>query len=261
MTPYDGRHPLLTIVTVCRNEASRIQRTMDAILGQSDQAFEWIVVDGASTDGTLDLLRRGQPTLSRLISEPDQGLYDAMNKGIRAAHGEYILFLNAGDRLENPDVVRLFREKSFNADIVVGDMLVLFPDGREQLRKSTENPLDRDLLYWRSFPHPATFIKRSLFEKWGLYDLSFQITADREFFVRAVVRHGAACVPWNHCVSIFTNDGISASLENRKRLYRERQRIHRMHYPARYRWRRDFNEAWGGIIHRIRQRINAHPEL
>lgn len=249
--------PVLSIITICRNEVSRIQRTIDSVIHQSDPGFEWIVVDGASTDGTVDILRRHQPPISRLISEPDQGPYDAMNKGTRAAHGEFTLFLNAGDRLENKDVVRVFREKAFSADMVVGDIRVIFPDGREQYRWSEERPLDRDFLYWRSFPHQATFIKRALFEKIGPYDLSFKIAADREFFVRAIVRHGATCATWNHCVSLFTNDGISASLKNRKQLFHEVRRIRRRHYPIRYRWRRDFNEAWGAMIHYFRKRIRG----
>ncbi len=256
MTP-----PLLSIITVCRNEASRIQRTIDSVLQQSDSAFEWIVVDGASTDGTLDILRRCKAPLSHLISEPDQGLYDAMNKGIQAAQGEYTLFLNAGDWLENKDVVRLFREQAFCADIVVGDILIRFSNGREQLRRSTDHPLNGDLLYWRCFPHAATFIKRMLFADWGSYDLSFQISADREFFTRAVIRHKATCIPWNHCVSVFTNDGISASMQNRRQLERERKRIRRMHYPAWYRWRRELNEGWVRMLHRIYQRIKVSKDV
>ena len=248
----------LSIITICRNEVSRIRRTIDSVIQQSDPEFEWIVVDGASTDGTLDLLQLHQPPISRLISEPDQGLYDAMNKGIHIASGEFILFLNAGDRLQNQEVVRAFRSKAFTADVVVGDIHVVFEDSREQYRKSSENYLDRDLLYWRSFPHQVTFIKRALFEKFGTYDLSFKIASDWEFFARVIANHEVSVAAWNYCVAVFTNDGISARLENRKQLRHERQRIRKMHYPARYRWRRDFNEAWGRMIHHIRQKIRKH---
>jgi len=247
--------PPLTIITVCYNEAHRIGRTVDSLTAQTSRSFEWIVVDGASTDGTLDLLQRYQPHISCLISEPDHGLYDAMNKGIEMATGEYILFLNAGDFLQNREVVTAFHKRAGTADIVVGNMHIVYPDGREKDRKSSEKSLDRELLYWRSFDHQVTFIKRALFEKFGTYDLSFRIMADWEFFARVVVRHGASVEPWDHCVSVYTFDGISARLENRQQLYRERQRIRKMHYPARYRWRRDFNEAWGALIHNIRQQI------
>jgi glycosyltransferase involved in cell wall biosynthesis len=245
----------LSIITICRNEVSRIQRTIDSVIQQSDSEFEWIVVDGASTDGTLDLLQRYQPHIFRLISEPDRGLYDAMNKGIGMAGGGFILFLNAGDFLQNLEVVRAFHKRASKADIVVGDIHIVYPDGSEKYRKSAEQRLDKELLYWRSFDHQGTFIKRALFEKFGSYDLSFKILADWEFFARSVVSHEASVEAWDHCVAVYTFDGISARLENRQQLYRERQRIRKMHYPARYRWRRDFNEAWGAMIHRIRQQI------
>ena len=245
----------LSIITVCRNEAGRIQRTIDSLVLQSDCEYEWIIVDGASTDGTLDLLRRHQPSISQIISEPDNGLYDAMNKGIRAATGEFILFMNAGDTFENRDVVSSFREEAFDADLVVGDVRVLFPDGREQYRESSEKNLDSVLLYWRSLPHQATFIRRTLFEKYGLYDISFKIAADWEFFARVIMRHHVPITAWSHCMAVYTNDGISARLENRKQLRQERYRIRHMHYPAIYRWRRDFNEAWGALLHRIRQQV------
>lgn len=245
----------LSFITVCRNEISRIQRTIDSVIQQSDSNFEWVLVDGASTDGTLDLLQHYQPHISYLVSEPDRGLYDAMNKGIGMATGEYILFLNAGDFLQNREVVKAFHERAGTADIVVGDIHIVYPDGREKCRKSSEKNLDRELLYWRSFDHQVTFIKRELFEKFGTYDLSFKILADWEFFARVVVNHKASVEAWDHCVSVYTFDGISARLENRQQLYLERQRIRKMHYPARYRWRRDFNEAWGAMIHKIRQQI------
>lgn len=249
------KKPLLSIITVCRNEVSRIQRTIDSVMQQSDSEFEWIVVDGASTDGTLELLQGYQPHISYLISEPDHGLYDAMNKGIGMATGEYILFLNAGDFLQNREVVTAFHKGAGTADIVVGDMHIVYPDGREKYRKSSEKSLDRELLYWRSFDHQVTFIKRELFEKFGTYDVSFRILADWEFFARVVVCHKASVAAWDQCVTVYTYDGISARLENRQQLYRERQRIRRMYYPARYRWRRNFNETWGAMIHRIRQQI------
>jgi glycosyltransferase involved in cell wall biosynthesis len=247
----------LSIITVCRNEVSRIQRTVDSVRGQSDAGFEWIVVDGASTDGTVDLLRRHVPPISRLISEPDRGLYDAMNKGILAARGTYVLFLNAGDQLDGAEVVRAFIAQAFSGDLIIGNLRVLMPDGTEHHRKSGDAALDRDRLYWRSYPHPATFIRRSLFARFGLYDATFRISADWEFFARLVARHGITGFAWDHDVAIFTNDGISARPENRTLMLKEKRRIHKLHYPAPYRWRRELNEHWGDLIHTLRQRLGT----
>ena len=248
----------LTIITICRNEISRIQRTLDSIQSQSCQDFEWIAVDGGSTDGTLALLEKQSPLLSRILSGPDRGIYDAMNKGILAASGDYILFINAGDWLENRNVVSNFINQAFKTDLVVGDIRVIYPDGHEQYRGSQDRPIDPALLYWRSLPHQATFIKRTLFTQFGPYDLSFTIAGDWEFFARVLITHGATRMAWPYCVSVYTNDGISAVPENRQRLHAERQRIRHRYYPAHYRWRREFNEAWGRTVHRLRTR-NATP--
>ena len=250
--------PLLSIITVCRNEFSRIHGTLDSVINQSDTAFEWIVVDGASTDGTLNLLQSHQQHISRLISEPDEGLYEAMNKGIQAASGQYVIFLNAGDRLENRDVVTKFRKEAFTADLVIGNLRVQYSDGQEQYRKSIDCPLNADRLYWRSYPHPATFIRRDLFARFGLYDLTMPIAADWEFFVRVVVRHGVTCVAWDHGLAIFPNDGISASSANKEKILQQRQRIRQMYYPTLYRWRRGINEAWGRLLNHTRQNLNRY---
>ena len=251
--------PLLSIVTVCRNKANRIQATIDSVAAQTDQGFEWIVVDGASTDGTRELLQSQQEKFSRILSEPDSGLYAAMNKGIGLASGEYLLFLNAGDTLENNSVVQAFKQAHFTADLVVGDIRVVYPGRGEQYRSSHAHALDSNLLYWRTFPHPSTFIARRLFTRFGPYDLSFQILADWEFFVRVVTLHGASAHQWSHCVAVFTNDGISASPANRARLHREQALLRRKHYPLGYRLRREFNDTWGILLHRLRETFKLVP--
>jgi len=205
------------------------------------------------------MLELHRARISKLISEPDQGLYDAMNKGIQAARGKYILFLNAGDRLAHKNVVSVFQKESFTAEIIVGDIRVIMADGREFFRTSLEKPLDQNLLYWRSLPHQATFVKKELFDKFGVYDLSFKIIADWEFFARVIVRHHIPPVAWSHCVSVYANNGVSANLGNRLQLRQERQRIRQLHFPLHYRWRRNFNEGWGGLIHRIRTQIRTNP--
>lgn len=248
--------PRLSIITVCRNEVSRIQATMDSIIGQSCLSFEWIVVDGASTDGTLDILQRHKNHITRLISEPDQGLYEAMNKGIAAAKGDFLLFMNAGDCLENTEVVRSFLGNAFTNDLIVGDIRIILKDGRELYRHSTDKKLDADLLYWRTLPHQATFIKRNLFEKFGDYDLSFKLASDWEFFARVIARHGVRPSAWSHCIAVYPHDGISARLENRPQITLERNRIRKTHYSCRYRWRRAFNESWGSLIHWFRLRLS-----
>ena len=245
-------HPMrLSIVTVCKNESDRIGRTAASIGIQAGGGFEWIVVDGGSADGTLETLERTGVRPARWTTGPDEGIYDAMNRGVGMAQGEYLLFLNAGDVLAGPGTVLAFLGADVAADLGVGGLTVVYRDGTVQHRPAAPEELGMERLYWRSFPHPATFIRRDLFARMGLYDRSFRVAADWEFFARSV-RGGASVQALEFDVAVFTNDGFSADPANRGLLRRETARIRRRHYPAAYRWRRDLNEGWGRLVQRWR---------
>jgi glycosyltransferase involved in cell wall biosynthesis len=252
----DSEKPMLSIITVCRNEVSRIQTTINSILHQSNMDFEWIVVDGASSDGTLDRIHAQQPPRTILITGPDKGIYDAMNKGVRLAHGTYLLFLNAGDWLADDRVLEDFTRQSPREDLVIADILIRYPDGREQYRPSAACGADRDYLYWRSLPHQATFIRRSLFASYGDFDTSFRIAADWEFFARTILRHNASVLKWPRCATVFPNDGFSADPANVHIRNQDRCRIRRRHFPLHYRVRRNCNENWGRLITWLRNHMN-----
>lgn len=250
--------PSLTIITVCYNEVQRIARTADSVASQTSRSFEWIVVDGASSDGTLSLLDAYRRHVTRLVSEPDGGVYDAMNKAIRMAQGDYLLFLNGGDWLADSGVVEDFVAMERWADIVVGDILVHYADGHEQYRASRDAAADRDYLYWRSLPHQATFIRRDLFTRHGSYNVHLTVAADWDFFVRVILCHGASIERWARLVSVFTHDGISAIPHYRRQFCADRSRIRRNYYPLSYRVRRWLNESWGKFVHYFRCRFRRH---
>ena len=112
--------PLLSVITICYNE-KQIERTCQSIVNQTWQDFEWIVVDGGSTDGTLDILNKYRNRINILISEPDEGIYDAQNKGIKLAHGQYLNFMNGGDAFYNSTVLeKVFKDKDQTADVLYG---------------------------------------------------------------------------------------------------------------------------------------------
>ncbi|OGV44743.1 MAG: hypothetical protein A2X46_16525 [Lentisphaerae bacterium GWF2_57_35] len=245
----------LTIVTVCRNEQARIEKTLDSVVKQACRDFEWIVLDGASTDGTLAILEKYKERMSILRSEPDRGIYDAMNKAIGLATGEYLLFLNGGDWLADDRVVGDYLERNLQEDVVIGDILVRYPGGREQYRPSEKIGPMYDHLYWRSLPHQSTFIRRELFLQHGLYNEQFKIIADWEFFLRAILRGGATVARWARNVAVFTHDGISASPAHRQLFCKERIRMRRMYYPWVYRFRREANEILGRTVNRMRQKL------
>jgi len=229
--------PPLSIITVCFNEAARIALTCDSIVKQTFQEFEWIVIDGGSTDGTLDILKQYAHRMNYFVSEPDRGIYHAMNKGIAQAHGTYLLFLNGGDYLHEFDTLSTVfnSHQSFEADLLHGDLLFERPTGLKRYAPDSTNPYD--MLVKRTFPHPATFIKRGLFERYGLYNDSLKIAADLEFFLRVLVsnkqrkQHSVKHLPV--VIAVFENsEGISS--KNREQRLAESTMVRKQHYPAWY---------------------------
>lgn len=214
-------HPKLSIITICRNE-KYIEETCRSIAEQVFKDFEWIVIDGASDDGTVDVLERYRKHMSYFVSEPDSGRYNAMNKGILQAKGEYLLFLNGGDSLFDAAVLeRLFNYQAVHAiaerlrpkleaDILYGQV-VARETGFMPWPLWSVGPQDFSTYFRsRSLPHQATFIRRESFEKFGLYDESYQFAGDYEWFIRAIVKHKAATEYLPFIVSIYNFLGVSS---------------------------------------------------
>lgn len=173
-------NPKVSIITVCYNEENGIEDTCRSVVSQDYKNYEWIVIDGGSTDKTLGILDRYKSNISVLISEKDSGVYDAMNKGILLARGEYLLFLNGGDYFFESDVLeKSFAENLYDADILYGNCCVLMEDGGKQILNFAEN-INKYYFLDVCINHQSTFIKRNLFERFGLYDQNYKILADYE---------------------------------------------------------------------------------
>ena len=168
---------VLTIITINRNNAAGLEKTMQSVLSQTRTDYEYVVVDGASTDGSVAVIERLAPAFGdrlKWISEPDKGIYNAMNKGIRMATGEYIQILNSGDSLVSPDVTdKMYAalEKEGHPSILYGNMLKDFPDGHIHRDQGFAGE-DITLLgmYIGTLNHSPAYIRRSLFDKYGPYD-------------------------------------------------------------------------------------------
>lgn len=225
----------LTFITVCKNEVDRIERAAISLCNQNSDQFEWIIVDGNSTDGTLDKLHPYEKIISKLVSEPDNSIYDAMNKGIKLSSDGYLLFLNAGDYLADSMVVSDFVNRAESADIILGNIIVKFPSGKTKYRKSTDPIVNiPDGLYRRSFMHQATFFNRKIFKEYGLYDTRYKIAGDYEFYVRCLIKYNASFSSWDRLISIYTQDGKSSNPKN-KTLICEKKRLRRKYFPLKYR--------------------------
>ena len=176
--------PPISVIVVCKNPGSRLAAALDSVWSQHGVAPELIVVDGASTDGTREWLERQRPRLAALVSEPDRGLYDAMNKGLALAHGEWVLFLGADDRLVGERILSevLNWAKRTESGIVAGE--AVYDDGRIYKLRSRINPLSRNFLH-----HQSAFYRRSLFAEFGDFDTSLVVMADYEFNLRLWKSH------------------------------------------------------------------------
>lgn len=240
-------HPLVSIITVCLNERTRIEKTINSITHQKCQEFEWIVIDGGSTDGTLDILNMHRDRMRVFVSEKDQGVYHAMNKGIRLAQGEYCLFMNGGDEFYDPHAIDKFHSFDNKADYNYGGIVEVRGDDRIPNHIDPISNL-RHFLYKRSLPHQASFIRTELFKKYGGYDTAFEVLADQEFCKRMILKHKVKVrhLPW--MVAVFYFDGLTFKSKKLAPLELEKKTIRNMYFGYGYRLRYALNAGIGKLI-------------
>lgn len=193
-------YPVITVVTVVYNGVGTIEETIRSVIDQDYPNLEYIVVDGGSTDGTIDIIKRYASSITRWVSEKDRGIYDAMNKGIDMATGQLINFMNSGDRFASRDVLQRSASAWSNSDILYGDALIEFPTFKTKYKT---HPLDQ---MWRRSPfcHQAAFARTSLMKEMK-FDLNYKLGADYDFFFRSY-RAGKAFQYMDLDVCIFEGD-------------------------------------------------------
>ena len=215
------KKPLLSIITICYNIKDEIEKTCQSIVNQTWQDFEWVVIDGGSTDGTVDVLNKYRSRINVFISEKDKGVYNAMNKGIKLASGEWLSFMNGGDTYAANDVLeKVFKNKKYDADVLYGDVNKIYPDGRTEQSDYKTN-LDSSYFANDVINHQSSFIKRNLFDKYGLYDEKYRIASDREKWI-VFMKNGCIFKKVNITVADFMYNGISS---NQSALAAEQEKI------------------------------------
>ncbi len=248
------RSPLISIITVCRNEEQTITRTCKSIAEQTFTDFEWIIIDGASTDNTLSLIQNGlwAGKITKLISEPDHGVFDAMNKGVQQSSGDYLLFMNGGDLLYTADSLEQATNYNLDAPLVVGGTEIRFPNKPNIIRTYTEGHFSNDYLYWRSLPHQSCLIRRENLVKTDGYDTSFKVLGDWNFFACEIVKNNTKVQVLPCVMSVFYHDGLSAQASGSKLYKKERAKIRARYYSRTYRLRRETNEFIGRCQHKMK---------
>jgi len=195
--------PIISVIVVCKNPGPRLPAALGSIWDQRPVPAELIVVDGGSTDGTREWLESQRSRIATLISEPDRGVYDAMNKGLAAAHGDWVLFLGADDRLAGETVLgeAIHWMGENKADVAIGE--AAYDDGRIYQLGPRVNPVARNFVH-----HQAAFYRRKLFHEHGCFDPSLAIMADYEFNLRLWKKHaGFKSLPL--CIATCGSGGLS----------------------------------------------------
>jgi len=215
----------LSIITVNLNNRDGLQKTIDSVVAQTFKDFEWIVIDGGSTDGSKELIEQYAEHFAYWVSEPDKGIYNAMNKGIKVARGEYLQFLNSGDWLCDETALERCFAHGFTADIAYGDVVFCYEDKKEEFHYPKQ--LGFRYLYKFSLGHNASFIRREILQE-ELYDEELKIVSDWKFFLTQAIKN-KRFEYLGEMVSCFDSYGISS--KNEDLVNREREMVIRQLVP------------------------------
>lgn len=210
--------PKLSIITINYNNLEGLKKTLNSVFEQNYQDFEYILIDGGSTDGSRELIEQNADKFIYWVSEQDKGIYNAMNKGINVAKGDYCLFLNSGDWLFDPSTLKNVKANlSKKADILIGSTIEVDVNGKFVYeRKNTEFTLYT--LSYTSFPHQASFFSRPLLKELNGYDENFKVISDWLFYFRSIIEKNANICSIDIKVAYFEQGGLSSSfdIENEK---------------------------------------------
>ena len=177
----------VSIITVVWNNKDTIEDAIESVLGQTYKNIEYIIIDGGSTDGTVDLIKKYEDKIAYWVSEPDKGIYDAMNKGLKVATGEYISILNADDYYEE-DAISLSLETILktNSDYSYANARMLGEKSSVVIKPI--NPLDEQIYFQMPYPHVSLLIKSSIYREFGFYDTTYKIAGDHDFAVKVYTK-------------------------------------------------------------------------
>lgn len=236
--------PSITIITINRNNLIGLKQTIESVKKQTYQGIEYIIIDGNSNDGCKNLLQKEAAYITFSLSEKDSGIFEAMNKGVSLANGEYLLFLNSGDILTSPNVLTDFvLNSNFKGDILYGDY---------ELNNGVKKyPDDLTPAYFMrsSLPHQSTLIHKRVFEKVGAYDESYSIVGDREHFLRAYLSDLFIFKHIPVSLARFDMNGVSNSSfyfeireQENERLFKEHFGLHYPDYLELFLLRKELNK-------------------
>ena len=224
------KSPLISIITVNLNNLEGLKKTMKSVFEQSWQEFEYIIIDGGSSDGSREFIEAKKDKIDYWVSEPDKGIYNAMNKRIKAANGEYLYFLNSGDNLNGKDILNQVKDKIklfdliyFNIDIIKGET-----------KKNVSYPSKLRFTYFinATLCHQAILIRKELFLIAGKFDENLSIVSDWKFLILTLFKHNCTYLKVDQTLSTFYLDGISSNPKNFNKINKEKEDVLNEHFSA-----------------------------
>lgn len=223
-------NPKISVITISYNNIYGLDKTIKSVISQDYIDYEYIVIDGGSKDGSKELLEKYSDKINYWVSEPDKGIYNAMNKGIAVAQGEYLIFMNSGDHFL--DQKSLFTASQYlgNEDILYFNLKHI--DDHHDWLHTYPDKVDEVYFYDRSLPHPASLIKKTAFQKFGVYDEDLKIVSDWKWFLLAICKNSATYRHINEIISVFYLDGISSHSDNIKKIKEESKMVYNSHFLA-----------------------------
>jgi len=214
----------LSVITINLNNNAGLEKTIQSVVEQTFTDFEYIIIDGGSTDESVAVIKQYAHKIKYWVSEPDHGIYHAMNKGISKATGNYCLFLNSGDYLFDRDILKKVFALNRTEDILYGNMMIDYNSGR-LVKGTMPAQIDLKQLMRDTLWHPVSFIRKELLLSLGMYDESLEIAADYNFFIRAILINKCSTYHLQETISVFSCNGLSSMPANREKLQAERSSI------------------------------------
>jgi len=222
----------ISIITINYNDKNGLNKTIDSVVNQTYKDFEFLVIDGGSTDGSKELIEQHSSQINYWISEKDNGVYNAQNKGIKAATGEFVIFMNSGDTFVDYNVLsNVSDDLTSEFDIYYGDNYKVKADGSKRLKTYPEK-LSFSFFYGSCINHQSTFIRRKLFETYFYYSENLKIVADWEFFIYTICKENR---PYKYLAKTIANydfTGISSLDKYKNKVNEERLSVMQKYFPA-----------------------------
>ncbi len=224
----------ITIITVCYNRKNTIENTIKSVLGQTYKNIEYIIIDGNSTDGTKEIIEAYKDRISQYISEPDKGMYDAINKGFRLATGDVIGLMHSDDEFyDQHAIAKIATRFNYDASIegIYGDGIYVSNDEQERLirdRKGGAFSLKKVKKGWLPL-HPTVYLKKEVIDKNGFYNLDFKIASDTEFLIRYLYKHNIKMSYINTYIVKMRMGGLSTNFRSAIKVLHEDYKIYKFH--------------------------------